>query len=61
MRETLKGTIIIISHQERILEIADNIVVISGGEVSAEGTKDEILPKLLGSGDAALSCDRLIS
>ena len=61
MRETLKGTIIIISHQERILEIADNIVVISGGEVSAEGTKDEILPRLLGSGDAALSCDRLIS
>ena len=61
MRETLKGTIIIISHQERILEIADNIIVISGGEVTAEGTKDEILPKLLGSGDAALSCDRLIS
>ena len=38
MRETTKGSILIISHQERILEIADEIVVISGGSVLKHGT-----------------------
>lgn len=47
MYERTKGTIIIISHQERILDIADKILVISGGEVTAYGAKDEILPGLL--------------
>lgn len=42
------GSIMIISHQERILAIADKIIVVSGGELSAEGTKDEIMPYLLG-------------
>lgn len=42
-----KGTVIIISHQERILEIADRIVVIADGTLTAEGSKDEILPELL--------------
>jgi Fe-S cluster assembly ATP-binding protein len=42
------GAIIIISHQERILELADEIVVLSGGKVEQKGTKDEILPKILG-------------
>ncbi len=41
------GSILIISHQERILNIADKIVVIAGGELSQIGTKDEILPELL--------------
>ncbi len=47
MYERTRGTILIISHQERILDIADKIVVISGGEVTAYGPKDEILPELL--------------
>lgn len=47
MYERTKGTILIISHQERILDIADKIIVISGGQVSAQGTKAEILPELL--------------
>jgi len=42
-----KRSIIIISHQERILNIADEIVVIAGGEVQATGKKEEILPELL--------------
>lgn len=42
-----KGTVIVISHQERILEIADRIVVIADGSVNTEGNKDEILPDLL--------------
>ena len=47
MYERTHGTILIISHQERILDIADKIVVIAGGEVAAYGTKNEILPELL--------------
>ena len=47
MYERQKGSILIISHQERILDIADKVVVIAGGRVSAVGSKDEILPELL--------------
>lgn len=43
----INGSIIIISHQERIFNIADEIVVISGGHITAHGSKDEILPELL--------------
>lgn len=42
-----KGTQIIISHQERILEIADEIIVIADGLVRTNGQKDEIMPILL--------------
>lgn len=52
MRNTLGGSIIIISHQERILNIADKVIVISGGTVKSIGKKDEILPDLLGTADA---------
>ena len=47
MYEKTKGTILIISHQERILDIADKIIVIADGRVAAYGTKGEILPELL--------------
>ncbi len=47
MYEKTRGTILIISHQERILDIADKIVVIADGRVAAYGTKNEILPELL--------------
>ena len=47
MYERTRGTILIISHQERILDIADKVVVIAGGEVAAYGSKAEILPELL--------------
>ena len=51
MHEKTKGSIIIISHQERILDIADKIIVVSGGEIAAIGEKNDILPELLkGSG-----------
>ena len=52
MREKINGSILIISHQERILNIADKIIVLAGGEVTAQGTKDEVLPKLLASSEA---------
>ena len=47
MREKIEGSIMIISHQERILNIADRIVVLADGEVRALGTKEEVLPELL--------------
>ncbi|MCQ2385237.1 MAG: ATP-binding cassette domain-containing protein [Clostridia bacterium] len=57
MREKLKGSILIISHQERILNIADRVIVVSGGKIEKEGTKDEILPGLLG----ASTCSTLLN
>lgn len=56
MREHTKGSILIISHQERILNIADEIVVIADGEIREQGPKDEILPKLLGTASAVGAC-----
>ena len=47
MHERTQGNILIISHQERILDIADKIIVIANGKVAAYGTKNEILPELL--------------
>ena len=49
MYQKINGSILIISHQERILNIADRIIVIADGEVSAAGSREEVLPKLLGS------------
>lgn len=56
MRDEINGTILIISHQEKILEIADKIIVVSAGEIEKTGTKDEILPGLLYK---ATSCQTL--
>ena len=47
MYDKLNGSILIISHQERILDIADKIVVIASGQIQSVGTKEEILPELL--------------
>ena len=47
MHERTQGNILIISHQERILDIADKIIVIANGKIAAYGTKNEILPELL--------------
>ncbi len=47
MYERTKGTILIISHQERILDIADKVIVISDGELMAYGNRADILPELL--------------
>ena len=52
MRDSYNGSMLIISHQERILNIADRIVVLGGGELRATGTKEEILPELLGTVDS---------
>lgn len=50
MHKKMGGSILIISHQERILKIADKIVVVANGNVSDIGTPDVILPKMLDQG-----------
>ena len=60
MYEQTRGSILIISHQERILNIADKIVVIKDGCIQKTGARQDILPGLLGSADAAQpACDYL--
>ena len=49
MHEKTQGSILIISHQERILNIADKIVVIADGRVQNADKKEAILPQLLRS------------
>ena len=49
MYEKNKGSILIITHQERILDIADTVIVLSEGQVTAQGSKEEILPNLFGT------------
>ncbi|NLL92166.1 MAG: ATP-binding cassette domain-containing protein [Ruminococcaceae bacterium] len=44
MKKRTKGAVIIISHQERILDIADTVIVIEEGKISKMGSKKEILP-----------------
>lgn len=47
LHDTSENSLIIISHQERILNIADEIVVIANGNIQAKGRKEDILPELL--------------
>ena len=54
-----QGSIVIISHQERILNIADKIVVLSGGKIERVGTREEILPSLLGTSACRALTDKL--
>ena len=59
MHEKTQGSILIISHQERILNIADKIVVIADGQVKNAGKKEEILPSLLGTDSCRVLTDKL--
>ncbi len=60
VRESIQGTVLIISHQERILNIADELVVIEAGRVKQQGPREEILPRLLGTAAAMnMGCSRL--
>ena len=50
------SSIMIISHQERILEIADEIIVLRDGSIAANGPREEILPALIGTPSAVEAC-----
>ena len=57
MRRTIQNSsILIISHQERILNIADEIVVLKDGRVEKQGPRDKILPQLMGTASAVSEC-----
>lgn len=51
-----KATMIIISHQERIIGLADEIVVLSNGRVDRKGTKDEVFPSILAGATPGCKC-----
>lgn len=60
MRNDIKdSSIVIISHQERILRIADQIVLLADGEIKKTGTADEVLPELIGITAAVNACEKL--
>lgn len=59
MRKDIKdSSILIISHQERILGIADEIIVIKSGKLLAQGSKEEIMPMLTGTDSAIPECKK---
>lgn len=59
MRESNRqGSILVISHQERILNIADEIVVIADGNIIKQGGKDEVLPSLINTESMAGTCQK---
>ena len=60
MREDIRdSSILIISHQERILNIADEIAVLADGRIRQHGSKEEIYPSLVGTESAQNACERL--
>ena len=49
LTQKINGTLRIISHQERILNIADRIVIIADGKIKNDGKKADVLPEILSS------------
>lgn len=58
LHDKVNGSILIISHQEKILNIADQVVVLADGQIRAMGTKEEVLPQLL-EGETMGTCNAL--
>jgi Fe-S cluster assembly ATP-binding protein len=59
MYEKTQGSILIISHQEKILNIADKIVVIADGQIQNVGKKEDVLPKLLAAESCKVLTDKI--
>ena len=61
MRETVKDrSILIISHQERILNIADELIVLKDGRVAEHGAKEDVMPGLIGTASAVPECRKAV-
>ena len=56
IHEKLNGTLVIISHQERILKIADEIIIIADGEVQDRGPGSEMLKKMFAHQEVSAGC-----
>ena len=59
LHDRTHGTIVIISHQERIINIADELILISGGRITKTGSREEVMPLILGENWAVDTCDRI--
>lgn len=57
--EMQNRSILIISHQERILNIADEIIVLKDGRVERQGSRADVLPSLIGSAAAVRACSKI--
>ena len=58
MHEEHKGTMLIISHQERILRSADEIVVLADGKIQEHGPREELMNRVLAGGSVQAACCR---
>ena len=58
-KEIKDSSVVIISHQERILKIADEIVVLENGRIKHSGEGSKVLPLIMGTEAAATACARL--
>ena len=58
-KQIADSSIVIISHQERILQIADEIVVLSDGRITQRGCPEDILPELIGKTAPVSVCEKL--
>lgn len=58
IRKNIEGSVVIISHQERILAVADEIVVIAGGKVANRGAGKDLLPELMKGGMGCTRCPK---
>ena len=56
IRRNMRGTMVIISHQERILRIADEIIMIDGGKVSGQGPGLMMVERMLAHEHATQKC-----
>lgn len=56
MKQKKKGSILIISHQERILNTADEILVVADGKLVRRGSKEDVLPALLNAAETDTGC-----
>ena len=56
MHDENKGTLVIISHQERILRIADEIVLLADGAIQASGEREQMMNQVISTGSAFPGC-----
>ncbi|MBQ3911713.1 MAG: ATP-binding cassette domain-containing protein [Lachnospiraceae bacterium] len=58
LHDETHGSIVIISHQERIINIADEIILLADGQIVKSGSKDEIMPLLMNGNIAKPGCSK---
>ncbi len=59
MRKEIKNSsILIISHQERILNIADEVIVLRDGQLVTQGARESVLPDLIGTASVVKECQK---